>query len=168
MEQAAVDGRAAGGRIALGAYAVGAMLFLIALWAIDADAERKRSGFAFAAPTGGVERDRLTAAHRGNRGDDWRIDAAARSPPSPLRPRLHFRRSGLLRSNPTSRAVRCEDGVRAGGPIHRDKCFAWDVDSKRLSAVHPSDIRRSALDANPTGSMSWRRERATRNRSKCV
>ena len=59
MEQAAVDAPQVHGRIALGAYAVGAMLFLIALWAIDADADRKRSGFAFAAPTAVVDQETL-------------------------------------------------------------------------------------------------------------
>ena len=82
MEQSAVAAPRVGGRIALGAYAVGAMLFLIALWAIDADAERQRSGFAFAAPTGGVEGDRrplLTAGIAATIGASMRPALAAES-----------------------------------------------------------------------------------------
>jgi uncharacterized protein (TIGR03435 family) len=59
IEQAAVDGPRVRRSIAIGAYAAGAVLFLVALWAIDADAARKRSGFAFAAPSVGVEQERL-------------------------------------------------------------------------------------------------------------
>jgi uncharacterized protein (TIGR03435 family) len=59
-EHAAVESERALGTISLSASGIGALLFVSALWIISADAARKRSGFAFDAPTVVLGQQKLT------------------------------------------------------------------------------------------------------------
>jgi uncharacterized protein (TIGR03435 family) len=60
MDQAGAKGTRAHRNVALSASACGAVLFACALWAIDTDAARKRSAFAFTAPTIALEQAKRT------------------------------------------------------------------------------------------------------------
>ena len=60
LEHTAVETERSHGTISLTAGGLGALLFACALWSISADAARKRSGFAFDAPTVVLEHDKLT------------------------------------------------------------------------------------------------------------
>jgi len=60
LEHTALESERSHGTILLAAGGIGALLFVCALSIISADAARKRSGFAFDAPTLVFEQDRLT------------------------------------------------------------------------------------------------------------
>jgi uncharacterized protein (TIGR03435 family) len=167
MEQAAVDAPQVHGRIALGAYAVGAALFLTALWAIDADAERRRSGFAFAAPTAVVDQERLSPLAAGIvatiRTAMLPAVAAESAPPasvfprfeavsiapnksgSPL-PRMAFEPAGRFTATNASLGMLIEDAYQlsalqiTGGPpwIDSDR---FDVVAKGEAGARPDRIR---------------------------
>ena len=60
VEQTAVENTRAHGTISLSASGLGALVFVCAVWTINADASRTLTGSAFHAPTVGLHQDNLT------------------------------------------------------------------------------------------------------------